>query len=222
MLATTGVLAIWIDADPDRDALFQRWYLREHLAERVGVPGFRRGARFRSLSDPHRYFAMYDVDSPDVLDSAPYYRRLDNPTPLTRETMPAFKGAVRAACDVRARHGGGWAGIAITCRFARTDEDDRRRLAACAADLGTWMETDGPLVRVDLIEGRADLGQRDTTERALRQTPDRPLSHALIAHLADERRLDAVAARIARALVAPVEAWRLLHAIDERDIAGKG
>jgi len=47
-----GILAIWNDCAPEGYDHFERWYIREHLQERVGVPGFRFGRRYEAVSAP--------------------------------------------------------------------------------------------------------------------------------------------------------------------------
>jgi hypothetical protein len=102
----TGILAIWNDCAPEGLELFERWYNREHLQERVGVPGFHFGRRYERVSaGDRRFFAFYEVDDPAVLTSPAYVERLDNPTPWTSEVMPSFRGMVRTVCDLRADAG---------------------------------------------------------------------------------------------------------------------
>ncbi len=84
---TGGVLAIWQDCAEGRVADIERWYQTEHVAERVAVPGFRRGRRCEAVEARQRYFTWYETDAPEVLVSPAYRARLDNPTPLTREIM---------------------------------------------------------------------------------------------------------------------------------------
>ena len=99
-------LAIWNDIAPEGYAHFERWYIREHLQERVGVPGFRFGRRYEAVSGgDRRFFAFYEVESPAVLTSAAYLERLENPTRWTRETMKSFRNMVRTVCDLRAAAG---------------------------------------------------------------------------------------------------------------------
>ena len=101
-----GILAIWNDCAPDGYDHFERWYIREHLQERVGVPGFRFGRRYEAVSGAdRRFFAFYEVDSPDVLSSKAYVDRLEAPTPWTLEAMKAFRNMVRTVCDLRAAAG---------------------------------------------------------------------------------------------------------------------
>ena len=45
-----GILAVWNDCAPEGLAHFERWYNREHLQERVAVPGFRRGRRYEAVA----------------------------------------------------------------------------------------------------------------------------------------------------------------------------
>jgi len=45
-LAGQGVVAIWNGIAPEGRAEFFEWHNREHMPERVGIPGFRRGRRY--------------------------------------------------------------------------------------------------------------------------------------------------------------------------------
>jgi hypothetical protein len=68
-----GQLSIWTDVDPAHELDFNRWYNREHLQERMRIPGFRRARRFRSLvSCPRPYLALYDTDSVRIFQSPAY------------------------------------------------------------------------------------------------------------------------------------------------------
>jgi hypothetical protein len=92
-----GVLAVWTDIAPELEADFNEWYWREHLPERLAVPGFRRGRRFRALSGAPRYFACYDLEAPAVLESAAYLERLNHPTEWTKRVMKGFRNTTRAS-----------------------------------------------------------------------------------------------------------------------------
>ena len=45
-----GVIAIWHDVLPEAKDEFYEWHSREHMPERVGIPGFRRGRRYLAVS----------------------------------------------------------------------------------------------------------------------------------------------------------------------------
>lgn len=51
-----GILAIWNDATPGREAEFDHWFQIEHLLERVAVPGFLFGRRHEAISGSNRFF----------------------------------------------------------------------------------------------------------------------------------------------------------------------
>jgi hypothetical protein len=73
--AAAGQLSVWTDVDPAHELDFNRWYDREHMQERMAIPGFRRARRFRALvSCPRPYLALYDTDTLEVFRS-PAYRK---------------------------------------------------------------------------------------------------------------------------------------------------
>lgn len=118
--AAPGILAIWNDCAPGREAEFEEWYQHEHLAERIAVPGFLLGRRYEAVSGAPRYFAFYLTQSPAVLKSAPYLERLDNPTLLTRKIMSGpFRNANRTVCEQSVRLGAMRGAAAVTLRFER-------------------------------------------------------------------------------------------------------
>jgi hypothetical protein len=51
---------------------FHDWYDLEHIPERLRVPGFINAERWIGDENPHVAVAAYDLDSLDVLKSAPY------------------------------------------------------------------------------------------------------------------------------------------------------
>jgi hypothetical protein len=67
-----GLLLMMTDIDPANEADFNRWYEEEHLDERMRIPGFLNARRFTALEGGPKYLALYDLESPEVLQSAPY------------------------------------------------------------------------------------------------------------------------------------------------------
>jgi hypothetical protein len=94
----TSALAIWLTLDPAGEADFNGWYPRQHLPERLSVPGFLRGRRYRAAGDGPPYFTLYELAEATVLASAAYLERLNNPTDWTRRVLPMIRGAVRNGC----------------------------------------------------------------------------------------------------------------------------
>ena len=94
-----GILAIFNNVAPGREAEFETWFQHEHLAERLAVPGFLLGRRHEAVSGQPRFFNFYVTRSADVLNSAAYLARLDHPTPMTRTVMSEiFKDMIRTVC----------------------------------------------------------------------------------------------------------------------------
>jgi len=67
-----GLLLMMTDIDAANEEDFNRWYEEEHLDERMAIPGFINARRFTALEGGPKYLALYDLESPEVLQSAPY------------------------------------------------------------------------------------------------------------------------------------------------------
>jgi len=67
-----GLLLVMADIDPANEEDFNRWYEEEHLDERMRIPGFLNARRFTAIEGSPKYLALYDLESPEVLQSAPY------------------------------------------------------------------------------------------------------------------------------------------------------
>lgn len=119
-----GILAIFNDCRPGREAEFEEWFQGEHLLERLAVPGFLFGRRHQAISGSSGYFNFYLVVSPAVLTSKTYLERLDNPTPMTKKVMSEiFINMNRTVCRRTVRKGGFRGAYAVTVRFnAAPDE----------------------------------------------------------------------------------------------------
>jgi len=117
-LRGSAFLAIWHDIEEHGELEYNDWHTREHMPERVGIPGFEAGRRFVDWSlDRHRYFTLYEATTLDVLGSAAYRARLDAPTPWTHKVQPTFTNFVRAACRTATSEGRGTGGALATIRI---------------------------------------------------------------------------------------------------------
>jgi hypothetical protein len=129
-LAGTGVVAIWHDLLPEAKDDFYEWHNREHMPERVGIPGFRRGRRYIAVEGEPEFFNLYEADSPEVLGGRDYLDRLNAPTAWTKRVVPSFRDVARSICRVAYTDGVGSGGMMLTMRF---DVDAVRRLGAIDA-----------------------------------------------------------------------------------------
>jgi hypothetical protein len=119
MLVGEAVVAIWNDIAPEARAQFYDWHTNEHMPERVGIPGFRRGRRYvaADAQTAPEFFTLYEVDTMQVLQGSDYANRLNDPTPGTRATTAQFRDTARALSRVIVSHGPGLGGVLLTIRF---------------------------------------------------------------------------------------------------------
>ena len=68
----SGLLLVAADIDPENEVDFNRWYDEEHIAERLSCPGFVRARRYKALEGAPKYLALYDLTSPDALETDLY------------------------------------------------------------------------------------------------------------------------------------------------------
>jgi hypothetical protein len=113
-----AAMLLWYDIVPEQVAEHDEWHTREHFPERVGIPGFLRAQRWVTVAPGLRYFVVYEVRDVDVLSSAPYLERLNDPTPWTRRMMPHFRGMVRGFCRLEGSVGAVLGSAAVTVRYS--------------------------------------------------------------------------------------------------------
>lgn len=119
MLAGEAVVAIWNGIAPEARAQFYDWHINEHMPERVGIPGFRRGRRFiaaEAATHPE-FFTLYEAETIEVLKGQDYANRLNDPSAGTKATTVQFRNTQRALAWVRESRGPGMGGFMLTIRF---------------------------------------------------------------------------------------------------------
>ena len=188
-----GILSVFNDIAPEGYEHFERWYNREHLQERVGVPGFRFGRRYELLSGgDRRFFAFYEVDSPDVLSSPVYVQRLENPTAWTRESMKYFRRMVRTVCDLRAAAGDLIGSYAVVLRA-----DEKMAPAPDAGAFAERLAGEPGVARVQLWTAAARQTPSDTAEMKARGQ-DQLVAGAFVVECLRRADADRVAATLAK------------------------
>jgi hypothetical protein len=124
MTGQPGILAIFHQCRAGREAEFEAWYQGEHLVERLAVPGFLFGRRYKGVAGTSGYFCFYLVEGPQVLTSKPYLERLDHPTPMTRKMMAeVFVDMNRTVCRRVERRGHFRGAFAAVARFGSRQDD---------------------------------------------------------------------------------------------------
>ena len=187
-----GILAIWNDVAPGRDADFNIWFQGEHLEERLAVPGFLYGRRHQAISGASGYFNFYLVESPATLTSRPYLERLNNPTPMTKMIMSdVFKNMNRTLCHRALRRGAMRGACAVTVRFDETPDE------AALAVLLDELLADTNIVSGEIWMAAEPEGQPLTQEEKLRGG-DRKIRGALMVDTLRQSDAEALGARLAK------------------------
>ncbi len=171
-----GLLAIWNDIAGGAENEFRRWHSREHLPERMSVPGFKRGRRLFSSQAQPRWLTLYEVDDASVLSSTAYLDRLNNPTEWTQSVLPSFVATERMGASIAHRHGSGRGGVVGTVRLWGAIGQG----AELDALLRKVMDTSGALAGVAAI---ATETPQQTRERGLRQGDLAPSEAVLLLEL---------------------------------------
>jgi hypothetical protein len=196
-LSGLAFLALWNDVDSDVEADYERWHTLEHVPERVGIPGFLAGRRYRSdAAGQPRYFTLYEVSDTGVFDSAAYRDVIEHPTSWSAVMRPRLRNVARATCET----------VSSTGALA---DDASTQCAAIACARFTCTTADGPHVDALLaacasLPGvrAAHLGQtRDSVPQAFQQWTRRDApSHVVLLEGADENTLRDAQAALAAAI----------------------
>ena len=224
-----GALVIWHDVHDETD--YNEWHSKEHMLERVAVPGFRRGLRYVALAGSPKYMNLYEVDDLATLTSGPYLARLNDPTPWTRRALPNMHNNSRTLCRVVASHGyGGICGFILTLQLAP------RRGRAVA--LRAWLIEEilpqlvgrPGIIGAHLLEGDQAASRTGTEEKRLRGDADAVADWIVLVggydaddlHRVGDGTLSEEHLLAHGAAAGPTFGlYRLLHAITEPDLAAQ-
>ena len=200
------------------------WHSHEHLPERLAIPGFVRGSRWRALAGGPAYFVMYEVGALDVLSSPAYMDRLNHPSPWTAKMMPSYRGMRRGLCEIVARAGHGLGGFGLLLRFGAE--------AHGHASLSDWLTTEvmpAMPAQTGLASSmlfRASLQAELTVEQRIRGQ-DAAVDWALLVTGFARSSVEALAAgvlapsELERRGASGVESaiYELVHCLSDRDLA---
>ena len=106
-MAGKGMLVTSMDIDESDEQEFNRWYDREHLAERVTIDGFLEARRYVAHAAEPKYFCLYSTATFDVLDAPAYRRALANQTEWSRVNISRFRNMGRAIARISISRGQG-------------------------------------------------------------------------------------------------------------------
>jgi hypothetical protein len=156
-----GFLAIWSDISPVDETDYLHWLTREHVEERLSVPGFLSARVCRAKRDDvRRYLILYVLQDDSILNSAGYLSRLNNPTAWSRRIMPRLsdfrRGGGRLSVLAGFGEGGHVAPIGLNDRTPR--QIDRFKNVALS----------DRICRICLLDTDIAKTQADTAEKKMR------------------------------------------------------
>ena len=124
-----GMLIVFneVKARDERD--FNEWYNREHIDERINLPGFRRARRYVAVRGTPKYLATYECDTVGDLARPGYLALLANQTPWTQAVTARFTQFNRMTLRVQVDLTHGIGGAVAAVKFA-PDPHKRRALMA--------------------------------------------------------------------------------------------
>jgi hypothetical protein len=106
-----ALLAFSNDVAAGHEDAWIEWHNREHVPERLAIPGFLRLRRYVALGSGPRLFFFYETEDAGVLQSPAYLERLSQPTPWTRESVKHVRNNTRTVLRVTRTLGRGIGGV---------------------------------------------------------------------------------------------------------------
>jgi len=129
-----GFLAIWSDVEPNNLTDYRHWLTREHTTERVTTKGFLGVRVFRATrADINRFFILYELEAPEVLDGPAYLARLNAPTPWSQRIMPQLGNFMRGGGVMAARAGRGEGANIVALRIEQLPDNPQMLADGIAA-----------------------------------------------------------------------------------------
>jgi len=116
-LCGKGMLIVYNEVKPPHERDFNEWYNREHIDERVNLPGFHRARRYVAVRASPKYLATYECDTVADLATPGYLALLANQTPWSQAVMARFTHFRRLTLRVQVDLAHGTGGALTTVRF---------------------------------------------------------------------------------------------------------
>ena len=128
-----GMLITLTEVKSRDEADFNEWYNREHIDERVNLPGFHRARRYVAVKASPKYLATYECDTVDDLATPGYLDLLANQTAWSQSVMARFTRFDRLTLRIQVDLTHGTGGAITAVRFV-PDLRKRNVLAAWLQD----------------------------------------------------------------------------------------
>ena len=188
-----GLLAIWHDVElsGNEDLTdFHNWYTREHLPERLSIPGVLRGRRYEAITGKPYYAALYETESVETLASAPYHEILNNPTPWSTRNLTRFRNTNRTAFTVEYSAGFGvGSGLAVIWLSPKTEMEKALKHWLIKTTFPKLFQHSG-IIGAHLCIADSLATKTESVEARLREKPDKIAEWIVIIEGHDQADLD--------------------------------
>ena len=163
-IAGKGMLLTSMNIDAIHEAEFNRWYDREHLEERVAMPGFLEARRYVAHQGNPKYLSLYSTETMEVLDSPFYRTALANQTAWSKANIANFKDMIRGVSRITISRGTG-RGSALGIIRLRPPAGGHDKLRTALRDQLDPAKLDG-IISIHLLENDPALSKPITDDPA--------------------------------------------------------
>ena len=184
-LLGNAVLVNWGGVVESKEIDYNSWHSKEHMPERIALPGFLRGCRAVGVSGTeleHKYFMMYEAERKEVFISRKYLERLNNPTKWTKEILSNYIAPSRTICSVIASKSVGFGGFIASIRFLSKDIETKINTESLKLSVPQIIKLVG-ITGMHVLLGDSSFGQMQTEEKIFRSTQginDQIISQAIL------------------------------------------
>ena len=184
-LLGSAVLVNWGGIVKSKEQEYNEWHSKEHMPERISLPGFLRGIRAVGIPGTdlnHKYFMMYEAERKEVFISKKYLERLNNPTEWTKKILSNYLSPSRTICSVISTKSIGIGTFLSTIRFLGSDILSSHSLENLKPYTSKILRFNG-ITGMHLILGDSSFGQMKTKEQKYRSSQglnDQLVSQAVI------------------------------------------
>jgi len=149
-----GMLFVATDVAAQDEADFNQWYDREHVEERVRVPGFLSGTRYQALQGGRKYLGLYKTESLASFTSAAYRAAFTQQTPWSVASLDKMRDPMRRVCAVEAVTG---QGCGSHLAIITLEPAESERLKNAITHLGSMLADQPGFVRSSLLAPDVEL-----------------------------------------------------------------
>tara|TARA_Y100001935_G_scaffold242154_1_gene232320 strand:+ start:340 stop:1041 length:702 start_codon:yes stop_codon:yes gene_type:complete len=180
-----AVLVNWGGIVEVKELEYNEWHSKEHMPERISLPGFLRGLRAVGISGTdinHKYFMMYEAERKEVFVSKKYLERLNNPTDWTKDILSNYLSPSRTICSVISSKSIGVGGYISTIRFLGNEILKNQNVEYLKTATSIIFKLNG-VTGMHVLMGDSSFGQMNTQEKKIRSSQgldDQIVSQAVI------------------------------------------